>query len=269
VDGPRPVCWVDGRLRPRAEAGVGVDDSAFAEARGCYTSVRVRGGRPDLVDRHLRRLARGARALGLPPPDPEPLRRGLHELARAAFGDGDGAVRLQLSRGGDGALRAVGVPRGLGPDAPVWHAVTAPFPHPGARVAGGHKLTSRLAMALAGDAAREAGADEALLFDAAGRLVEGARSNVVVLREDGTVATPPEERGGVAGVALEVVLARVPELRRRDLSAAALRRARGVVALNAVRGARPLASLDGAPLGDAGPALAKRLDDALAAERVR
>lgn len=245
------------------------DDSAFAEARGCYTSVRIRKGRPELVDRHLRRLARGAGALGLPPVDAESLRGALDALARAAFDGGDGAVRLQLSRDGDGALHVTGVPRGLGPDAPVWTAVTAPFPHPGAIVAGGHKLTSRLAMALATDAARKAGAEEALLFDARGRLVEGSRSNVVALFDADAVCTPPLERGAVAGVTLEVVLERVPEVRQRDLSAAALFRARGVVALNAVRGARPLASLDGRALGDEGPALAKRLEATLAAERVR
>jgi branched-subunit amino acid aminotransferase/4-amino-4-deoxychorismate lyase len=140
--------------------------------------------------------------------------------------------------------------------------VTAPFPHPGAWVAGGPKLTGRLAQALASDAARAAGVDEALLFDAAGRLVEGARTNVVALAADGTLWTPPAERGAVAGVALGVLCERL-SVRQRDLSRRALFAARGVAVVNAVRGARALVSLDGVPLGAESGALAERLSAAL------
>jgi branched-subunit amino acid aminotransferase/4-amino-4-deoxychorismate lyase len=235
------------------------DDSAYAEGRGCYTSVRIRAGAPVLAQRHVSRLVRDARALGLPPPDPARLHRALNDLARAAFGGGEGIVRLQLSSDRDGRLHAVGVPRALGEDPPAWRAVTAPFPHPGPLGARGAKLTNRLALALAADAARAARADEALLFDARGYLVEGARTNVVVLSRDGALCTPPSERGAVAGVALEVACERLPELRRRDLSRRDLFAARGVAAINAVRGARALVSLDGAALGAEGGALVKRL----------
>lgn len=256
---PAPVVWVDGRLYPAGVAVVRADDSAFAEARGCYTSVRIRAGAARFADRHVRRLVRDARALGLPAVDARMLYRALRELARAAFFGGEGVVRLQLSRDGDGGLHVVGVPRGLGDDRAVWRAVTAPFAHPGAPLAGGHKLTSRLLLALASDAARAAGADEALLFDAGGTLVEGSRSNVVVQGADGELCTPPVERGAVAGIALEVVSERLPVLRRRDLSRRDLLAARGVAVVNAVRGARPLAALDATSLGSAGEALAARL----------
>jgi branched-subunit amino acid aminotransferase/4-amino-4-deoxychorismate lyase len=256
------VIWVDGALRPAGAAAVRGDDSAYAEGRGCYTSVRIRAGAPWLAERHVQRLVRDARALGLPRPDPERLQRALRELARAAFGAGDGIVRLSLSRDGDGALHAVGVPRGLGEDLPRWRAITAPRPHPGP-LGGGAKLTNRLAHALALDAARDAGADEALLFDARGYLVEGARTNVVALSRDGLLCTPPVERGAVAGVALEVACERIPELRRRDLSPRDLRAARGVAVLNAVRGARALVALDGVELGGEGELLSARIAAAL------
>lgn len=262
---PSPV-WVDGRLQSGDAAAVRADDSAFAEGRGCYTSVRIRAGAPRFVERHVRRLARDAKALGLPAADPRLLRRALGELARAAFAGGEGVVRLQLSRDGGGALHVVGVPRDLGDDPPGWRAVTAPFPHPGAPLAGGPKLTHRLLHGLAFDAARSAGAEEALLFDTAGRLVEGARTNVIALGADGALRTPPAERGAVAGVALEVASERLPALRRRDLSRRDLLAARGVVVINAVRGARALVALDGAELGAEGAALAARLDAVLDAD---
>ena len=250
--------WVDGTLRPADTAVVRADDSAFSEGRGCYTSVRIRAGTPTFAQRHVRRLERDARALGLPAVDPGLLTRALTELARAAFGGGDGAVRLQLSRDGEGALHVVGSARGLGDYSPVWRAVTAPFPHPGALLAGGPKLTHRLLQALAADAAHDARADEALLFDASGWLVEGARTNVVALAADGALCTPPPTRGAVAGIALEVAGERLP-IEQRDLSRSDLFAARAVAVLNAVRGARALVSLDAAALGAESGALAARL----------
>jgi branched-subunit amino acid aminotransferase/4-amino-4-deoxychorismate lyase len=251
--------WVDGTLHPADAAVVRADDSAFAEGRGCYTSVRIRAGAPTFAARHVERLVRDARALALPVPDRSLLARALGELARAAFGGGEGVVRLQLSRDGDGALHVVGVARDLGDDPRALRAVTAPFAHPGALVAGGPKLSHRLLQALAFDAARAARADEALLFDASGWLVEGARTNVVALAADGALCSPPAERGAVAGIALEVVSERCPDLVRRDLSKRDLLAARGVAVLNAVRGARALVALDGTELGPQGPALAERL----------
>jgi branched-subunit amino acid aminotransferase/4-amino-4-deoxychorismate lyase len=85
----------------------------------------------------------------------------------------------------------VGVARELGDDPRALRAVTAPFAHPGALLAGGPKLSHRLLQALAFDAARAARADEALLFDASGWLVEGARTNVVALAADGALCSPP------------------------------------------------------------------------------
>jgi len=170
-------------------------------------------------------------------------------------------VRLQLSRDAAGALHSVGRARALGPDPAVWRAVSAPTPHPGP--SGGHKQSARGVWALAEAAAQRAGADEALLFDAAGRLVEGARSNLVFLDAEGRLCTPPLERGAVAGIALEVIGEELPELRHRDLSRCGLFAAPGVAAINSVRGARALASLDGRALGPEGEPLAQRLEAAL------
>jgi hypothetical protein len=103
-------------------------DSVLLEGRGCYTSVRIAAGRPRFEDLHLRRLERGAAALGLGVFDPELARRALREHA-ARLPGGEGAVRLQLSRDGRGCLRLLAIPRGLGPDPPLWSAITAPQPH--------------------------------------------------------------------------------------------------------------------------------------------
>lgn len=254
---------MDGALVPRSAPAIPAHDGAFAEGRGCYTSVRIAGGRPRFAERHARRLARGALALGFGRVDGRWVDQALDALGRR-FADGEGAVRLQLSRDDDGCLHRVGVPRGLGDDPPVWSAITAARPHGGAMVAGGHKLTHRLAMALAAEAAREAGADEALLFDRAGHLVEASRSNLVVVLASGEWVTPPLERGGVAGIAREVVRERLPRVRERDVTASDLADAGEIVAINAVRGARPIVRLDGRPLGGRAPDAVGAFSEALA-----
>ncbi len=252
----RPLCWVDGGMRPIAEAAIRVDDLAFTEGRGCYTTARIRAGRAQFADRHLRRLERGAQALALGAVDAQAVAHCFHDLAKAALPEGEGIIRIQLSRDATGTSHVVGVPRALGPLAETWTAITAPLPHEGPILAGGHKLTNRLVIALAADARAAAGVDEALLYDAAGRLVEGTRSNIALVAADGELVTPPVSRGLVAGIAREVVRERVPELRERDVRRSDLESAREVFAINCVRGACPIVTLDGHAIGAAeGPGL--------------
>lgn len=245
--------WVDGELLPRDRAVVHADDSAFAEGRGCYTSIAIAGGRPRFAVRHQLRLQRGARALGLGEVDAKDFERALAELTAAALPGGEGVIRLQLSRRPGGPLQLTGVPRDLDVDHAEWSAISSAIPHAGAVMAGGHKLTNRLVLGLAADEAVAAGVDEALLFDAKSRLVEGSRCNIVVVSADGRASTPGDELGAVAGIALQVVLEQLPEIERCTISRESLRDAHEIIALNSVRGARPIARLDGAVVGDGAP----------------
>jgi branched-subunit amino acid aminotransferase/4-amino-4-deoxychorismate lyase len=128
---------------------------------------------------------------------------------------------------------------------------------------GGHKLTNRLALGLAADEARAAGVDDALLFDHADHLVETSRCNLVVVAKDGAPATPDDALGAVTGIALQVVLEQTPEIARCKIVRGELQNAREIIALNSVRGARPIIRLDGEPVGDGAPGpWAARLHDA-------
>jgi D-alanine transaminase len=260
----RRLCWADGELLPLEIPVVRADDSAFSEGRGCYTSVLIRAGRPRFAARHARRLAHGAAELGLGALDSGAVLRALAELAKAAFDDGDGVIRLEASRDGDGRLHLVGVPRALEPGRSEWSAVLAPFLHSGPGPRAGVKVTSRLRLALAAEMAREAGADEALMLDASGWLVEGSRSAIVVVSKRGEARTPPLARGAVAGVARGIALERVTGLVEGDVARADLSAAAEVIAMNAVRGALPITRLEGRPVGDGKPGpWARRLAEAL------
>ena len=244
---------------PREAAALRGDGTAFGEGLGCYTSARVEDGRVRFEAQHLERLRRDARSLGLGDPDAEACREALRALARGAFGGGCGVVRLQLSRDAAGALHMVGVPRALGAEGAPWTALLAPFAHPGPSPWSGAKVSDQPLLLRARDAARAAGADETLLLDAAGFLVEGARSNLVVVTAEGAWVTPPLRRGGVSGVARTLLLETARELREADVARPELMEARELVAVNAVRGAVPVVRLDGRPVADArpGPAAAR------------
>jgi branched-subunit amino acid aminotransferase/4-amino-4-deoxychorismate lyase len=115
------------------------------------------------------------------------------------------------------------------------------------------KLSARAALDDAFEQARLAGADEAILADREEWVVEGARTNLAGVDATGAPWTPPLHRGAVAGIAREIVLESLPELREVDVPRDALANARELVVLNAVRGARPVVELDGRPVGSGRP----------------
>jgi branched-chain amino acid aminotransferase len=57
--------WVNGTLKPRAEAVVSVFDSGFVLGDGVWEGLRVHRGHPAFLERHLERLLQGATALML------------------------------------------------------------------------------------------------------------------------------------------------------------------------------------------------------------
>ncbi|MCH7644878.1 MAG: aminotransferase class IV family protein [Myxococcales bacterium] len=247
------LCWVDGKLLPGKRAVVRADDSAFCEGRGCLTTVRIAAGRPRFVDRHVKRLQDGAKALRLGEVAEVTIRRALAELGEATLPDGEGVIRLQVSRDGDGATHLIGIARKLGNDPSEWSAIIVALPHDGASLVDGMKVTSRLTLSLAAEDARAAGVDEAVLLDATGHLIEGARTNLFVAASDGSLWTPPIASGAVAGIARTLALERIPEIEERDIAKSELLATEELIAVNAVRGARPITRLNDRKVGEGRP----------------
>jgi branched-chain amino acid aminotransferase len=103
VDDPRNAAiriYVNGELKPRAEAVVSVFDSGFVLGDGVWEGLRVHSGRVAFLDQHLDRLYEGAKAIdmdiGLSRDD---LTRALYRTL-AANGMTDHAhIRLMVTRG--------------------------------------------------------------------------------------------------------------------------------------------------------------------------
>ena len=235
------------------------DDSAFSSGRGCYTTGRFAGGRVRFGERVVRRLARDARTLDLGEVDEALCLAGMVALGKAHFGDGEGVVRLQASRDGAGSLHLVGVARAVGPEPSEWRAISPPFPHHGPAPYSGAKVTNHLLFAMAreqavarrrrrGRALRRCGLPDRRRArqSSCWRWATGAWR----LRACGG-AESREWRGGSCWEKL-------PEIAEAELHRRTLGEAQELIAVNAVRGARPVIELDGKPVGDGRPGPAAR-----------
>jgi branched-chain amino acid aminotransferase len=254
----RRLVSIDGRLFSPEEATVSVYDRGFLYGDAVFETLRTYGGVPFGLDEHVARLAKSAARLKMRMPIPEPQVRAMILEALDAARTGptdDGYTRIILTRGSAPlgldvdlakAPRLVILVEPLAPPLPYdtgIRAVTIPTLRAiDGTSAAGAKVTNYLAAMLALAEAKAQGAQEALLLDAKGRVVEGTTSNVFAVK-GGVIRTPPEDVGLLVGITRAHVLASVQvelaELRPEDLYAAdevfitsSLREVIGVVAVD-------------------------------------
>ena len=261
VRAPDRAVWINGGIERGEHAVLSVFDRGARDGGGIFETVRVYDGRPFAWQRHLERLVLSAAELGFPvPPSPARLREGIDELL-AAGRLADAVVRLTVTRG---------IAGGRPTHAGAWIEAEplAGRLWPGTRRGGAsvvfsratcpqgwicrHKTTSRLAWDLAREEARAAGADEALFVSPDGHLLEGAASNVFVVR-DGEAITPPLAADVLPGITRAIVLELCRELglraREAPVVAGQLRGAEEVFLTNSVQEVLPVASLEGRAVG--------------------
>lgn len=257
----RPV-WIDGRVVRGEAAVLSVFDRGARDGGGLFETLRVYAGRPFAWQRHMERLVLSAAELGFPvPASPAALRAGIDALL-AEQGLADAVVRLTITRGvaGGRPTRAgawieaepLGGRLWAGTRGGAGSAIVSRRPfQPG--TLGRHKTTSRLAWDLAREEARAAGVDETLLVSPEVCVLEGAASNVFVVRDD-EVLTPPLTLPVLPGVTRAIVLGLCADLRLRHremaLTPEHLRWAGEVFLTNSVQEVLPLARLDGRELPD-------------------
>lgn len=211
--------WVGDGLVDAAEARVSVFDRGFRTGEGVFETLRAYGTHPFRLDAHLDRAAEGADTLGFALPDRGDLTRAIAETARANTVEGeDLAVRLTVTPGRIDP-EAPFPPAGQEPTSPTVVVTANVLRHdpamyregvsaavvPWSREIPQVKAVSYLAASLARREAQAQDADEALLTDRRGMVLEGSYTNVfTVIR--GVLVTPPLEAGILPGVTRAVTL---------------------------------------------------------------
>jgi branched-subunit amino acid aminotransferase/4-amino-4-deoxychorismate lyase len=218
--------------------------------------MRAEGGRVALLDAHLDRLAGASAALDLSPMPSRGEARSAVAAALAAAGDGPRRVRLTATP--RPTLLVEVTPEEPLPAAPrAVRAATARGAWSPGNADAEYKSLCYAPARRAQRLATGAGADHALLLDAAGRLGEAAMCNAFCALGDEVVTAPVT--GLLPGIARARVLEAV-RVREQAPSEAAWRAAAEIVLTNAVAGALAVVEVDGAPVGDGRPgALAHRL----------
>jgi len=272
--------WLDGKVVDGAEARVPVTDHGFLYGDGIFEGIRAYSGRVFRLADHMRRLASGARAVGLGLPGGlDGIRAVVLETLRA-HAQPDAYVRLIVSRG-VGALgvdpttctepRLVCIADDVRLYSPETLArglalVTSSWRRPGPDVLDPRvKSLNYMNNVMAKQEARRSGADEALLLNGRGLVAEASVANVFAVR-DGRLETPPVSDGALAGITRATVLEAADELGissgERSLTRFDLLDADEVFLTGSGARVVPVGSLDGSSIGSGPGAVTKRLSDA-------
>lgn len=262
------VVFIDGKRVSGADARVSVFDRGFLYGDSVFETIRTYGGKPFALDEHLERLSRSAELVFIPVPWSREQLRAEVLAAVAAFGGGECYIRLMVTRGQaemgldpGGAhepLRVIIVGPLHAPHADLYDkgasAVTFRTLRPSdATVAEGAKIGNYLVAVLAMREARKVQANEALIVDREGRVVEGASSNVFAVI-GGELVTPPIESGILAGVtrsrALKAAEQQGLTVRYEVPTVEAVQNADEVFVSSSIRELLPIVTLNGTPIGD-------------------
>ena len=276
------LMWVNGKQVDPGAPHISGLDRGFNRADGLFETMRSYGGHVAFLNRHMRRLAGGANALGLTLPD---LSEQVLTGARVAKerGWGDAAIRLTVSRGvGD-----LGLPPtpGVEPTAVVIASPLPPTP-PGMydkgisvqiakgrrneySVTSGLKTLAYAEAVIALTAAREAGFDDALFLDIEGHVAEGPISNVMFVKGRKLI-TPPLTCGILPGVTRAVTMELAAEegfpVEERPVERAEIDSADEMFYTSSLRELYPIVRVDAVTIGSGNPGpVYKQLHKAYAA----
>lgn len=269
--------WIDGAIVPAAEAKVGVLDHGLLYGDGVFEGIRAYGRAVFRLDDHLARLATSAKAIGLRLPHPIETIRGVVLDTLRALDRDEAYVRLVVTRG-EGAL---GVDPTTCPTARLFCIAAEAQIYPPEKLALGLDLVTAsvrrpaldavdprvkslnyLNNALAKQEAKQRGADEALILNAAGSIAEASVANVFALHGR-TLLTPPPNDGALDGITRRTVRELAPALGltnvERSLARVDLLGADEAFLTGTGAGMVPVRSLDGQPIGagEPGPVFAK------------
>lgn len=214
------VVYIDGHSVSETDAKVSVFDRGLLYGDSVFETIATHGGRPFMLEEHIRRLRRSAELvhIDLEIHDPQLCCEVMRAVVQA--GNAESYVRLTLTRGAgelglDPSLsqrpcRIVIVTALHRPPQHAYQEGVRAITYKTQRTAeateaSGAKVGNYLVAVLALRQAKFANANEALIINGEGRVVEGATSNLFFRIRDELV-TPPVSAGILPGITRELVI---------------------------------------------------------------
>lgn len=263
------IAYVNGRYVPHNAAAVHIEDRGYQFADGVYEVCEIARGQIVDMRRHLDRLGRSLKELGIS----WPVHRSAMEVIVAEV------VRRNMVRNG---LVYLQVTRGVAPrDFPFPTGVSSSLVVTSKRTDGAAgearaakgisvitvpemrwervdiKSTGLLPNVLAKQKAREAGAFEAWFVDADGKVKEGSSSNAWIVTKDGTLVTRHAESGILRGITrttlLEVAKKLGLKFEERYFSVEEAQQAREAFITSATTIVLPVVEIDGVTVANGHP----------------
>lgn len=205
--------WLDGQIYTNSdEARLSVTDHGLVVGDGVFEALKVTTAGPFATTRHLNRMSRSAKSMGLPDPDHDLVRTAIDAVVADRSWD-LGKIRITYT-GGQGPLgsgEAFGNPtlvvaaQAEGAQSETTTIVTTPWTRNESGALTGVKSTSYGENVLGLAYAHERNATEGIFCNNAGQVCEGTGTNIFFVFGD-RVITPPLQAGPLAGITRELLL---------------------------------------------------------------
>ena len=261
------IAYVNGEFLPLERATVRVEDRGFQFADGVYEVVRTYGGKPFATDAHLARLFRSLEAIELKVSLTADQVKSIIEEGLQRAGFVESIVYLQITRGC--APRHRGMPKEAKPTIVM---TVRELPARATKLATTGiavitlpefrwarcdvKSIALLPSVLAYQAAKKAGANDAIFVQENGTVNESTAGNVFVVRQ-GRLRTPPKSTHILAGVTrdklLEAARAAGIETAEEQIIKSDLYAADEVFLTSSTSEVAPVVTVDGKQIGTGKP----------------
>ena len=228
------MIWLNDRLVATEDAVIPVSDRSFLLGEGVFETIRTQNGEAIALDRHLKRLRKGATVLEFNIPKDEFFRSAVSEVLNATKEILTGRMRITISGSGNLVITHVAYTPWSEPAG----VVTYPFPLNERSLLANVKSTSYALSLSAHKYATARNADDAILFGFKGQLAEASTANIFLLMGN-KLLTPNLDSGALPGITRELILewglAQEAELNFDDLA-----KAEGALLSSSLRHLQPI-----------------------------
>ena len=232
----RELASVDGAVTPTAEAMVPMRDDGLYRGDGAFEVIRLYRGRPFALVDHLDRLERSAAAIELE--FDRAALEGEIDALLAEHGEGDGQLRLIVTRGG----RRIAATEPLPPHGESLRLATVTYSP--SVILNGVKSLSYAANMQATRIAKGSGADEAVLVKPDGTVLEPPTSSIFWVSPQGPLRTSDLEAGVLRSITRERIVEGL-EVEEGEWPVEDLRSAPEAFLASTTREVQPVSEIDG------------------------